>query len=142
MSLVKMGDTIQVHYTGRLEDGTEFDSSRGGEPLRFTLGGGEIIPGFEEAMVGMAAGESKTVSLPPDKAYGDHSNELVMTVDRSQVPDEIKPEVGLMLGLTNEHGQSIPVTITEVTDSTITLDANSPLAGKTLIFDLELVAIL
>jgi FKBP-type peptidyl-prolyl cis-trans isomerase 2 len=141
MAQAKMGDTVHIHYTGQFENGEEFDSSRGREPLSFTLGSGDVIPGFENAILGMNEKDKKTVSLPPDQAYGERMNDLVMTVSRDQVPPDITPEVGMQLGLSNEEGQSIPVTITEVTDETITLDANSPMAGKTLIFDLELVKI-
>ncbi|HEX2951041.1 MAG TPA: peptidylprolyl isomerase [Armatimonadota bacterium] len=141
MAKAKAGDTVNVHYTGRLEDGTVFDSSESREPLEFTIGEGQVIPGFENAVVGLEPGESREVTIPADQAYGEHRDELVIKVPRSQVPPEVTPEVGQQLFLQQPNGQGVPVTISEVTDDAITLDANPPLAGKTLIFNIKLVDI-
>ena len=134
------GDTVRVHYTGTLDDGTVFDSSRERDPLEFVLGQGSLIPGFESAVEGREAGEKVCVTLPPDKAYGDVDRELIFTVARAQVPSHIPLEVGVPLQLSNEQGQ-MDVTITEVGADEITLDANHPLAGKTLTFEIEIVEI-
>lgn len=136
----KNGDTVRVHYTGTLDDGTVFDSSRERDPLEFVLGQGSLIPGFESAVEGREAGEKVCVTLPPDKAYGDVDRELIFTVPRAQVPDHIPLNVGVPLQLSNEQGQ-MDVTITEVGADEITLDANHPLAGKTLTFEIEIVEI-
>ena len=138
---VKSGDTVRVHYTGTLENGEVFDSSRDREPLEFTTGAGMVIPGFDNAVLGMRVGESTTVKLPPAEAYGEVRKELTMPMQRSQVPADIVPEVGMQVMLQAESGQQIPATITEVNENTIILDANAPLAGKTLNFDIELVEI-
>ena len=134
------GDTVRVHYTGTLDDGTVFDSSRERDPLEFVLGQGSLIPGFESAVEGREAGEKVCVTLPPDKAYGDVDRELIFTVPRAQVPDHIPLNAGVPLQLSNEQGQ-MDVTITEVGADEITLDANHPLAGKTLTFEIEIVEI-
>lgn len=134
------GDTVRVHYTGTLDDGTVFDSSRERDPLEFVLGQGSLIPGFESAVEGREAGEKVCVTLPPDKAYGDVDRELIFTVPRAQVPDHIPLNVGVPLQLSNEQGQ-MDVTITEVGADEVTLDANHPLAGKTLTFEIEIVEI-
>ncbi|RRD72344.1 MULTISPECIES: peptidylprolyl isomerase [unclassified Desulfovibrio] len=136
----KNGDTVRVHYTGTLDDGTVFDSSRERDPLEFVLGQGSLIPGFESAVEGREAGEKVCVTLPPDKAYGDVDRELIFTVPRAQVPDHIPLNVGVPLQLSNEQGQ-MDVTITEVGADEVTLDANHPLAGKTLTFEIEIVEI-
>lgn len=136
---VENGDVVKVHYTGRLENGHIFDSSEGREPLEFTIGGGMVIEGFENGLLGMKQGESKTVSIPPELGYGFRNEEYSITVSRNNLPPDIEPEVGLGLTLFSPDGQPINVTITEFDDINITLDANPPLAGKTLIFDLELV---
>lgn len=141
MSQAKDGDKVSVHYTGKLIDGTIFDSSVDSEPLAFTLGGGELIEGFDEAVRGMQLGEKKTVIIPPEKGYGERHEEMVISVPRAQVPADITPEVGLQLQLSNENNQPIVVVITDVTEESITLDGNPPLAGQTLTFDLELVGI-
>ncbi|MEZ5360557.1 MAG: peptidylprolyl isomerase [Candidatus Zixiibacteriota bacterium] len=140
--VAKDGDTVKVHYTGTHEDGSEFDSSRGGEPLEFVLGKPGIIGGFQDAVRGMKAGEVKTVTFPPENAYGMPRPEMIHTYPLSELPDNIEPKVGESLTLTAQNGQMLQVTITELTDSTITLDANHPLAGKTLTFELELVEII
>jgi peptidylprolyl isomerase len=137
----KPGDTVKIHYTGRLEDGTVFDSSANGEPLEFTLSGGEVIPGFDQAVVGMSPGESKTEKISMDQAYGPYREEMVIEVNRQQLPPDLQPEVGQQLQVQQENGQLIPVLVTEVTESQVTLDANHPLAGEDLTFDIQLVEI-
>ncbi len=132
------GDTVRVHYTGRLADGTEFDSSREREPLEFTLGKGMLIPGFEAAVEGHEPGDRVTVTIQPEDGYGAVDPELVFTVARAQVPDHIPQEAGTPLQLSNEQGQ-MDVTITEVGPEEVTLDANHPLAGKELIFDIDIL---
>jgi peptidylprolyl isomerase len=141
MAQAKQGDTVKVHYTGRLDDGTVFDSSSDRDPLEFTIGTGAIIPGFEQAVIGMAPGESKTETIPTDQAYGPYIEEMVLTVDRQQMPMEVEPEIGQQLQLQHPTGEVIPVVITEVSSSTVTLDANHPLAGESLIFEIQLVEI-
>ncbi|NES94451.1 MAG: peptidylprolyl isomerase [Desertifilum sp. SIO1I2] len=137
----KPGDTVKVHYTGRLTDGTVFDSSVQREPLQFTLGQGQIIPGFEQAVVGMAPGDSKTEEIPMEKAYGPYRQDMVLQVNRQQIPAEIAPQVGQQLQIRQPTGQLVPVMVTEVDDGQVTLDANHPLAGQTLVFDIQLVEI-
>ncbi len=141
MSEVKAGDTVEVHYVGKLEDGTVFDSSPKDQPLRFTIGQGRIIPGFEQAVVGMEAEDTKTVTLKPDEAYGERRDDLVKTFDRSNLPESITPSVGQQLQMKRADGGVINVTVTEFDDDNVTIDANHPLAGKTLVFDIELVNI-
>lgn len=141
MKQAKYGDTVTVHYTGKLTDGTVFDSSNGGTPLEFRIGGGQIIPGFEQAVVGMSAGESKTAHIPVDDAYGPHRDEMVVEISRTQVPSDIEPEIGQQLQIQQPDGEVIPVTITDISDASITLDANHPLAGEDLVFDIELLTI-
>jgi FKBP-type peptidyl-prolyl cis-trans isomerase 2 len=138
---VKSSDVVQVHYTGRLLDGTVFDTSIGGEPMEFTVGSGQLIPGFEQAVIGMQVGELKTVTIPVDEAYGERRDDMILEVDRSELPDDLVPEVGMQLQMYQSDGAVLIVTITEVTETTITIDANHALAGKDLIFDIELVAI-
>lgn len=132
---------MKVHYTGKLDDGTVFDSSRDREPLEFTLGGGQVIPGFEEAVRDMEEGEETTVTIPPEQAYGERQDQAVIEVAREQLPDEIKPEVGMQLEVLSAGGGSFPARITEMNDRTITLDANHPLAGERLTFEIELVEV-
>ena len=136
----KNGDTIRVHYTGRLESGEVFDSSVGGEPLEFELGSGQVIAGFDENVSGMNLGDKKSITIEPENAYGERNEALIGTVERSgiQLP-EGEPQVGMELALQLPDGQQIPVRITEVTDESVTFDANHPLAGQTLIFDIERV---
>ena len=141
MAAAKKGDNVKIHYKGTLQDGTVFDSSEGREPLGFTLGSGQVIPGFDEAVMGMSEGEAKNVTIPVDKAYGPRNDELVMPVPLSQVPVDLKPEVGQQLQMGGPDGQPVMVKIVDITDEHIMLDANPPLAGEDLIFDLELVAI-
>jgi peptidylprolyl isomerase len=141
MTTVKQGDTVHIHYTGTLEDGVVFDSSAGREPLSFTIGSGQVIPGFEEAIMGMAVNETKNVTIPVDKAYGPRNEELVLTVPRDQVPPDLNPEVGQKLQMQGPGNSPVVVEVTEVAETHIRLDANPPLAGKELIFDIELVRI-
>jgi peptidylprolyl isomerase len=134
----KNGDRVRVHYTGRLDDGQVFDSSREGDPLEFTVGAGEVIPGFDEGVRGMTVGESKTIRIEPDDAYGPRREALVAQIerDRAQFPSE--PQVGMNLLLPLQDGGQLEVVITEVTDAHVTIDGNHPLAGEKLIFDVEL----
>ncbi len=141
MQQVKKGDTIKVHYHGKLVDGTTFDSSEGREPLEFEVGSGMVIPGFDEGVTGMAVGDKKTVSIPADEAYGPKQEDMIMEFPRERFPAEMVPEVGMQLNMNNGQGQSFPVVILEVQESVVILDANHPLAGQELIFDLELVEI-
>jgi peptidylprolyl isomerase len=141
MVQAKPGDTVKIHYTGRLEDGTVFDSSSDREPLEFTINQRQVIPGFEEAVLGMTPGESKTEKIPMDQAYGPHREEMVLEVSREQIPPDLNPEVGQQLEIQQANGQSVPVFVTDVTDAKITLDANHPLAGEDLTFDIQLVEI-
>lgn len=142
MSKVKEGDTVKVHYTGKLEDGTVFDSSRDRDPLEVTIGEGKLIPGFENAVKGMSVGENTTVDITSDDAYGERRDDLELEVSKSDLPENIEPEVGMQLQMQRqEDGQAIPVQITKVTEEFVTLDANHPLAGKDLTFDIELVDI-
>lgn len=136
------GDTVQVHYTGTLNDGTVFDSSKGREPLQFTLGAGEVIPGFEEAVAGMKVGERKTVTIPAAEAYGERSERAMLQVPREQFPAEIDPQPGLQLAMQRADGHQIPVVVAEVTETYVVIDANHPLAGQDLTFEIELVAML
>jgi peptidylprolyl isomerase len=140
MAEAKNGDTVRIHYTGTLDDGSVFDSSDGQEPLEFTLGSGEVIPGFEAAIQGMQPGQKKEVTIGSDDAYGAHRSDWVLVIGREDFPDHIEPEVGQQLQL-SQGGQSFVVTVTDVTDASVTLDANHPLAGKDLTFELELVEI-
>jgi FKBP-type peptidyl-prolyl cis-trans isomerase 2 len=141
MTQAKPGDQVSIHYTGKLEDGTVFDSSRDRDPLEFSLGSGQVISGFEAAVLGMALGESKTEVIPAENAYGPYRDEMVMVVDRQQIPADIPLDLGLQLQLQGPDGQLVPVLVTDMSEQEITLDANHPLAGETLIFDIELVSI-
>jgi peptidylprolyl isomerase len=141
MRQAENGDTVRVHYTGRLDDGTIFDSSRDRESIKFTLGRGQLIKGFEDAVVGMSVGEVKTVRIPSDEAYGPHREELVLRVPRAQFPPNIEPRKGLALSIRQPDGGIMEVEITEVSEDSVTLDANHPLAGKDLTFEIELVEI-
>jgi peptidylprolyl isomerase len=141
MSQAKNGDTVKIHYTGTLDDGTEFDSSAGRDPLEFQLGGGQVIPGFDNAVEGMAVGDSKSVRIEPDEAYGQRHEQLVQDVQRSALPDDLSPEVGMALQSQSPDGRVMMLTVTAVSEETITVDGNHPLAGQALSFDIELVAI-
>ena len=139
--MAKDGDTVRVHYTGTLEDGSTFDTSVGGEPLEFTLGEGGIIPGFEEAVKGMQVGQSKTVTIPAEEAYGPHRDDLVMVIPREQLPEGMNPDIGQQLQMQQTDGRTIVVIVIDVSETTITIDANHPLSGKDLTFEIELVEI-
>jgi FKBP-type peptidyl-prolyl cis-trans isomerase 2 len=137
----KDGDTVKVDYTLTLDDGTVYDESTAGEPFEFTLGENEVITGFEDAVKGMKVGDTKTVTLTPEQAYGEYYDELVMVVDRSELPAEIVPTVGQYITGQSSDGTTRDFLITEVTDTTITINGNAPLAGKTLTFEITLVEI-
>ncbi len=139
---VKKGDTIQVHYTGKFEDGKEFDSSLNRQPLQFEVGAGRVIKGFEDAVIGLQAGEKKTVTVSAEDAYGSFDENLLIEIPKKNVPEGVTPEVGMRLQLVNQQGQAAHVVVTEILDKTVRLDANHPLAGKTLVFDLEVLEIL
>lgn len=141
MSEAKSGDTVRIHYTGKLTDGTRFDSSEGRDPLEFTIGAGQIIPGLEREVEGMKVGEKKTVTAQADEAYGQRNPAAMQQVPRANLPPEIEPVVGNQLQAVTQDGQQISVTVAEVDDETVTLDANHPLAGEDLVFDVELVEI-
>lgn len=135
---VLQGDTIRIHYTGTLEDGSVFDSSDGREPLQFTVGSGQVIPGFDNAVLGLDPGDERTVTIPADEAYGQVRDDMVVQATRDQLPEGLEPELGDQLQLTTPDGQPIPVTVTDMDDETLTLDANHPLAGKDLTFAIRL----
>lgn len=141
MTTVKTGDTVRIHYTGTLRDGSRFDSSEGREPLEFTVGSGQIIPGLDVAIPGMAVGDSKTVEVPCDQAYGPVNPDARQSIPREGIPDDIPLDPGTQLQMQTPQGQVVPVTVVEADEATVTLDANHPLAGQDLIFAIELVAI-
>ena len=141
MQQVKPGDTVKVHYHGKLTDGTTFDSSSGREPLEFEVGSGQVIKGFDDGVTGMGVGEKKTIQIPVDEAYGEKDDNMVVEFPKANFPPDMKPEVGMQLNMTNGSGQVIPVVIVDVKDDSVILDANHPLAGQDLIFDIELVEI-
>ncbi len=139
MAQVKKGDTVKVHYHGTLNDGSVFDSSNGREPLEFEVGSGMVIEGFDTGVTGMEVGEKKTVNIPAEQAYGPTQEDMIMEFPKAQFPADMVPEVGMQLSMSNGQGQQFPVTIIEVKEDAVVLDANHPLAGKDLTFDLELV---
>jgi peptidylprolyl isomerase len=141
MTQVKSGDTVRIHYTGTLTNGETFDSSEGREPLEFTVGSGQIIPGLDNAMPGMEVGQKKSVEVPADEAYGQPDPNAQQAVPRGEIPDNIPLDLGTQLQVQTPQGQVMPVTVVDVTDEQVTLDANHPLAGKDLKFDIELVGI-
>ncbi len=141
MIKAKDGDTVRVQYTGKLEDGSVFDSSKKSDSLQFTIGKGQVLHGVEQAVIGMQPQESKTVLVPAAEAYGPHRDEMTTQVQRSQFPDSVVLKVGQRLQINQKNGQSIAVSVLGLSDSTVTLDANHPLAGKDLTFDLQLVEI-
>jgi len=141
MNQAKCGDTVRVHYTGKLENGAIFDTSRDDEPFEFTIGEGEVIPGFEKAIIGMEVGETKTITVPPDEAYGPRNEELIVDVKKSILPENITPAIGGQLQIPQKDGNPIKVIISDINEDTVTLDANHPLAGITVVFDILLVAI-
>jgi FKBP-type peptidyl-prolyl cis-trans isomerase 2 len=137
----KKGDTVRVHYTGKLTSGEQFDSSAGREPLEFEVGAGMMIKGFDDAVVGMAIGDKKTINIAPGDGYGERNEEMVIDFPRSNFPEDMAPEVGMQLMMNNNAGQQFPVTIVEVKEEVVMLDANHMLAGKELVFDIEMVEI-
>ena len=141
MAQAKMGDTVTVHYNGKLDTGVLFDTSEGSDPLQFELGSGCLILGFEEAVVGMSPGESKTVIIPPEKAYGRYREDRVIKIDKKDLPEDIVPAEGMTLEVNASNGVMVPVQITEIEGSTVTLDANHPLSEQTLTFEIKLVDI-
>lgn len=142
MTTVKQGDTIRIRYVGRLEDGTVFDSSEGRPPLEFTVGDGEVIQGLEQGVVGMKEGETKTIAIPPDLGYGQYMRERVFEMDRKKMPGNFNIEAGLRLQMYRADGMPMMVTVIGISENTLTMDANHPLAGKTLIFETTLLEIL
>lgn len=141
MTQAKSGDTVRIHYTGTLDDGSTFDSSAGRDPLEFTLGTGQVIPGFDKGVEGMTVGEKQTINIPADDAYGQPDDRARQPVPREQIPAEIPLEVGIQLQMQSPTGQVMPVTVVEISETEVILDANHPLAGKDLTFELELVSI-
>lgn len=138
---VKNGDTVKVHYTGTLEDGEIFDSSQGHDPLSFTVGSGQVIPGFDDAVIGMVVGEKKDVLIPVDRAYGERKEEMVIVAPVEQIPPDLEPEIGQMLEVGGTGGEILQVRVVGLDDENITLDANPPLAGMDLNFSIELVSV-
>ncbi|MFZ0254760.1 MAG: peptidylprolyl isomerase [Gammaproteobacteria bacterium] len=141
MNRAKTGDTVRIHYTGKLDDGTQFDSSAGHEPLEFALGTGQVIPGFDKAVEGMTVGENKSVRIPSEEAYGLRHEQLIQDVPKSALPDNIQAAVGMPLQAQGEDGQVMKLMVTAVAEESITVDGNHPLAGQALDFDIELVEI-
>lgn len=137
----KSGDTVAVHYTGKLEDGRVFDSSRDGDPIEFEVGSEQIIQGFNDAVEGMEVGEERAIDIPPENAYGERRDEYVLDVSRDELPDDVEPEVGQALAVQLANGQQATARITDVEGEEVTLDLNHPLAGHKLHFDIELVKI-
>ncbi|MCB1407737.1 MAG: peptidylprolyl isomerase [Rhodobacteraceae bacterium] len=141
MTQAKAGDTVHIHYTGTLSDGTVFDSSQGRDPLSFTLGSGQIIPGLDQAIDGMALGDQKTVTIPADQAYGAHNPDAVQAIPRDQIPPEIPVTPGTQLQMQTPDGRAVPVVVAASDEQSVTIDANHPLAGKDLTFAVEVVAV-
>ncbi len=141
MTVAQEGNTVKIHYKGTLDDGSVFDTSEGREPLEFTVGSGQVIAGFDEAVTGMSVGEKKNVKIPVDKAYGPRNDDLVIPAPKEHIPADINPEVGQKLQMGGPNGELVVVTVTEITDSHVMLDANPPLAGEDLTFDIELVEV-
>lgn len=142
MTQAKSGDTVKIHYKGKFDDGAVFDSSEGRDPLEFKIGDGNIIPGVEEAVIGMSPEETKEAKVPPEKAYGEYRDDMVIEVDKSQFPENIDPQEGQQLELKQPDGQSVVVSVTHVGEEKVILDANHPLAGKNLTFEITLEQIL
>ncbi len=141
MQVVKAGDKVSVHYHGKLNNGTTFDSSEGREPLSFEVGKGMVIKGFDDAVLGMEPGSKKTVNIPVDEAYGERNEGYIMEFPKTDMPPDMAPEVGMQLHMSDNQGNHFPVVIIEVKDNSVVLDANHPLAGQNLIFEIELVRI-
>jgi FKBP-type peptidyl-prolyl cis-trans isomerase 2 len=142
MAAAKAGDSIRVHYTGTLEDGAVFDSSVERDPLEFTIGENQVIAGFEQAAIGMETGDSKIVKIVSEEAYGAHNPDMIATIERERLPENMEPQIGQQVQMRQAEGQLVMVTVTGVSEKDVTLDANHPLAGKNLSFDIELVEIL
>ncbi|MBS0012430.1 MAG: peptidylprolyl isomerase [Desulfobacterales bacterium] len=142
MTQAKSGDTVKIHYKGKFDDGSVFDSSEGRDPLEFEIGSGNIITGVEEAVVGMQPEETKEATIPPEKGYGEYRDDMVIEVEKTQFPEHIDPEAGQQLELQQPDGQKVTVTVTNVAEEKVTLDANHPLAGKDLNFEITLQEIL
>ncbi len=140
--MIEKGQKVKVHYTGTLDDGKQFDSSEGRDPLEFEMGAGMVISGFESGVAAMAVGEKRTINIIAAEAYGEKRDEMVMEFERENLPEDLEPEVGMGLQMQGPQGQAIPVQITAVADETITIDANHPLAGQNLTFELELIEII
>jgi peptidylprolyl isomerase len=138
----KQGDVVRVHYTGRLTDGTQFDSSEGREPLEFTVGAGQMIKGFDEGVVGMNVGDKKVLNISATEAYGERDEQAIIEFPAANIPADMKLEPGMQLTLRNQHGQPVPVVVLEVQAEVVIMDANHMLAGKELVFDVELVEII
>lgn len=141
MSTAKKGDNVKVHYKGTLTTGEQFDSSEGRDPLAFTVGAGQMIKGFDDAIPGMAVGDKKTINIAPSDAYGEKNTEAIVEFPKANIPTDMKLEPGMKLQLQNQAGQPIPVVVTEIKDDVVILDANHELAGKELVFDIELMEI-
>jgi peptidylprolyl isomerase len=141
LAQAKNGDKVKVNYTGKLDDGTVFDTTSGRSPLEFTIGEGQLIPDFEQAVIGMEPGESKSIQVASENAYGPHRDEMVMTVERKDLPQGLDPQVNQQLQVQQANSQPFVVTVTEVSEASVTLDANHPLAGKDLLFDIQLAEI-
>ncbi len=138
---IQHNDNVSVHYTGTFEDGEIFDSSRERGPLSFEVGAGQMIKGFDEAVVGMEVGESKQITLAPEEAYGPRNDEMMVDLPNSSFPEDMELEVGMQLQLTNQNGQPVPATVANIGDENVTMDVNHPMAGKTLVFDIEIVEV-
>lgn len=139
--MIESGQKVKIHYTGKLDDGSQFDSSAGRDPLEFEMGAGMVIPGFEKGVADMAVGDKKSIHIPAEEAYGEKREDLVMEFERSQLPEDLEPEIGMMLQMQGPQGEPVPVTVTEVEEEKITIDANHQLAGQNLNFELELVSV-
>jgi peptidylprolyl isomerase len=138
---VQIGDTISVNYIGKLESGEVFDTSEGKQPLTFTVGSGQLIKGFDNAVIGMTTGDKKSVNLSPEDGYGARRDDLIINIAKDNVPEDMQLNIGMAVQLTDQSGNPIPATVTEIGDETVTLDVNHPLAGKVLVFDIEIVRI-
>lgn len=141
MAQVKKGDTVKVHYHGKLTNGETFDSSAGREPLSFEVGSGSVIKGFDDGVTGMTIGEKKTITIPADEAYGQPNDEMIIDMPKDRFPQDMEVQVGTPLMMSNAEGQQFQVIVTDIKEDSVTLDANHPLAGKDLVFDLEVVEI-
>ena len=139
--MIENGQKVKIHYTGTLDDGTQFDSSAGRDPLEFEMGAGMVIPGFETGVADMAEGEKKSIHIPAAEAYGEVREDLIMNFEKAQLPEDLKPEVGMMLQMQGPEGQPVPVTVKAIEEEHITIDANHQLAGQNLNFELELVSV-